>query len=72
MGILVAFLAFLWLTAQGQSHSPFAMLALAAGAGYLIVLLGSAGGVDTDSGRAGKRPVERLVDVDGAGAGASA
>ena len=39
VAILVAFLAFLWLTAQGQSASPFAMLALAAGAGYLIVLL---------------------------------
>lgn len=39
VAILVAFLAFLWLTAQGQSASPFAMLALAAGVGYLIVLL---------------------------------
>src|SRR3954453_13654318 len=39
VAILVAFFAFLWLTAQGQSASPFAMLALAAGVGYLIVLL---------------------------------
>jgi hypothetical protein len=39
VAILVAFFAFLWLTAQGQSASPFAMLALAAGFGYLIVLL---------------------------------
>jgi hypothetical protein len=39
VAILVAFFAFLWLSAQGQSASPFAMLALAAGVGYLIVLL---------------------------------
>jgi ABC-type branched-subunit amino acid transport system permease subunit len=39
VAILIAFFAFLWLSAQGQSASPFAMLALAAGIGYLIVLL---------------------------------
>jgi len=39
IAIVVAFLGFLWQTAQGQSGSQFAMLAVAAGVGYLIVLL---------------------------------
>ena len=39
IAIVVAFFGFLWQTAQGQGGSQFAMLALAAGIGYLIVLL---------------------------------
>ena len=39
IAIVVAFLGFLWQTSQGQTGSQFALVALAAGIGYLIVIL---------------------------------
>jgi hypothetical protein len=39
IAIVVTFLAFLWQYAQGQTGSQFALVALAAGIGYLIVIL---------------------------------